>query len=263
MEIKNVVSWGFGNDSTYLVESLINQGRRDFIIISSDPGNEEERTYKVTIPFYKPRWEKLGLEVIIIDRGYKLFDYFFDRNQVPLGHFNPLCSSHFKRDLIRAWFREQWGKERKTGVKYLAGNFIQINEMIGHTLEEKDRCKYPEKPKWLNRLYPNYTNQITKDDIKRYWIKRDLPEPKKSACWFCPNKPLRHFKKMRIDEPNQFKKLLDLEANAKGTNGKPAPTLKREGSLLQLIVNQGSLLDFDFDDDLDLSELNCSSYCYT
>ena len=251
IQIVKFVSWGFGRDSTYLVESLINQGITDFEVIASDPGQEMEYTYSKTIPFYKPRWEKLGIKVNIISRDYDIYSHFWDKNQVPLGWFNPYCSSHFKRDLIWNFYRRRFGKTNKKGNKYLAGRFINIVEMIGHSLEEKDRLKYP-KLKWLKREYPNHTRGISKPMIKKYFKENDLVDPQKSACWLCPNKPWGYFRTLPKEKLDS---LIMLEDNAKGTKGKPPPTLKEKGSMRDNVKNQTSLDDWE--------DLNCSEYCYT
>ncbi|MCH8908371.1 MAG: hypothetical protein IH840_14885 [Candidatus Heimdallarchaeota archaeon] len=235
-ESKIFWSWGFGRDSTYGIEYSISQGV-DFDVIASDPGQEMDYTYESTIPFYRNRWEKQGVKVHIISRDYDIYSHFWNKKMVPLGWANPYCSSHFKRDLIRSWYRKNF-KE------------FQIIEYIGHTFEELNRIKY-NTPKWLTREYPNYDRQVTKSYIDEYYRTNGLLNPGKSACWFCPNKPLSHFQNLSED---QLDKLIKLENN---TRGNPKPTLKLEGSLKELIKLQSSLDDFDW------TELNCSSYCYT
>lgn len=270
MIYKKVASWGFGNDSTFMIEDLINKGETDFIVIGSDPGQEMDRSYEVVIPFYTKRWRDLGIEVHIIKLPYDIYTYFYDIEQVPLGWLNPKCSSHFKRDFIRSWYRNAWGVVNKNDDKILYGRNISIIEMIGHSLEEKGRVKYPTSPQWLVRKYPNYDNKVTKPMIKKYFADNNIPEPMKSACWFCPNKPVSAFAKIKNEFPLKFKMLVKLENHAKGVDGRPAPTLKEKGPIDELVeayeikkAKEGKQTKLDDFFDLDESELNCSSYCYT
>ncbi len=234
--LPRVWSWGFGKNSTVGIERDIKLNRPIDLIVATNPGNEMDFTYSDVIPFYKERWESMGYDVVILKRDYKLYDHFFDKKQVPLGWVNPYCSSHFKRDVIRPYLRKR---------------FHEVIECIGFTYSEKSRS-LTKTPKWLTREYPLITDEITEDDCIRYFNENNLLATGKSACWFCPNKPLHHFQSLSKD---QIKLLVLLEDNAEGKNGKPKPTLRMEGSIKKLIVNQTSLEDW--------GDFNCSEYCYT
>ncbi len=230
-ERKRVWSWGFGVDSTHGIEMDIIREARIDEIIASDPGYEMDYTYEKVIPFFKERWENLGLKVTILKRDKKIYDHFFDKKMVPLGWVSPYCSSYFKRDLIRPYIRNE---------------YHEVIECIGHTVDEPRRIKF-NTPKWLTREYPNYDFKITRRMAELYFKIRDMPYGK-SSCWFCPNKSWNYF--YTLDE-NKLEKLIVLEENAIGN---PPPTLKLEGSMKNNIKLQTSLDDWD--------DFNCSEYCY-
>ena len=109
------LSWGYGWDSTALGILIANKDPRlekywGCEIIATDPGCEQDRTYTSTIPFYRKYFEDRGLKVTILTKGYNIYDYFYEKQQVMMGIFNPKCSSHFKRDLINSYYSKTHGR---------------------------------------------------------------------------------------------------------------------------------------------------------
>jgi len=73
----------------------------------------------------------------------------------------------------------------------------------------------------------------------------------KSACKFCPNKPMSYFVELDQREPQVIDLMIEMERNPFNATFKYGKSIKQE------IRDQTSLDSFDF------SELNCSEYCYT
>ncbi len=225
----------------------------DASIIASDPGCEMDATYKI-IPFYKEYFEERGLNVNIIRRGYNLLDYFWKRNQVPMGWANPLCSSHFKRDLINSFYREKHSENNK-----LYKNKIEIIELLGITTDEITRAK-PASNSWKTRKYPLIDLNMDRNACIHYLKQRDLPIPVKSGCWLCPNRNWNYFKELKSNFPQRFKLLIELEENATIRYPTNSPTFK-PGKAMKNLRNSEKLEKW-FDEIVD--EQTCDGgYCFT
>jgi 3'-phosphoadenosine 5'-phosphosulfate sulfotransferase (PAPS reductase)/FAD synthetase len=256
--VKKYISWGFGQQSTALAVMVANKDPRlkeywYAEIIASDPGHEMDDTYKI-IPFYKQYFEDRGLKVMIIDRGYTLIEYFTKRQQVPMGWANPLCSSHFKRDLINTYYRSE---NSINGRLYKKD--IEIIELLGITTDEATRAKHA-KEGWKTRKYPLIDINMDRNACISYLKKRDLPIPVKSGCWLCPNRNWSYFEQLKTDYKVRFNMLIDLEENAAIRYPDNPPTLKPKKPMKNLAISEN--IEIWFDNIVD--DQTCDGgYCFT
>ena len=251
------LSLGAGKQSSLLAIMICNHDHRvkeywDAEIVFSDTGGEEDHTYsylKFLITYCRSDERPNPKKIHIISRDLSLYNYMYQSKKVMLGWVYPLCSSWSKRDNIRQFYRRRHGINGR-----IYANQTRIIELIGITTDEITRAK-PSRVSWLDRRYPFIDLDWSRDYLDAIYHEYNVQVPKKSGCWYCPNKPLSHFLKLRNEYPVRFQMLVDLEDNAEGT---PPPTLRPEGSLREIVGKQTVLSDYDW------SDQQCDSgYCFT
>jgi hypothetical protein len=87
-----------------------------------------------------------------------------------------------------------------------------------------------------------------------------LPEPSKSACFFCPFHTMENWRRLKIERRDLFDKSVYLEEqinNKRNAGGKDKVWLTRYAKPLDLVVDDQLTFDFGGPEDCD------SGYCFT
>jgi hypothetical protein len=94
-------------------------------------------------------------------------------------------------------------------IKKYIGFPVEVG--IGISLDEFQRAttKYNTNLKTL--VYPLLDLRLSRIDCINIIQHAGLPVPPKSSCWFCPFHSMETWQKMRNEEPEQFKKAVELE----------------------------------------------------
>jgi hypothetical protein len=114
---------------------------------------------------------------------------------------NRNCTADFKIKVVDRWLRERGAKESGAQVA------------IGISLDEFQRMK-PNMDKatpWKENRFPLIDLRMSRQDCISVIQKAGLPVPPKSSCFFCPFKSISNWQSMRNDEPELFRKSVDLE----------------------------------------------------
>ncbi|MFD3511986.1 phosphoadenosine phosphosulfate reductase [Streptomyces sp. NPDC058657] len=82
---------------------------------------------------------------------------------------------------------------------------------VGISLDEISRANNRRTERYENVVYPLLDLGLRRTDCQRVIADAGLPMPPKSACWFCPLKPLGSWREMRRDRPALFFKACALE----------------------------------------------------
>ncbi len=260
------LSLGVGKQSTIIAVMIANKDPRlkeywGAKFIFADTGAEEWHTYSYLHLVLKPYLEERGKEIITVMRGNGLEPEFDLVDKLPLGWVNPACSSFAKRDNIHKYYREEHGILNKSGKKYLHKKFIKIIELIGITTDEILRAKDSNKG-WLEKRYPLIDLRLSRNDLDAIYKEYDLEIAKKSGCWFCPNKGIKHFINLKRTEPDRFDRLINWEERTSKARGNQLTLIY--GTPLKSLKNQLSLDDFGYENDEGFSDQMCDSgYCMT
>lgn len=86
---------------------------------------------------------------------------------------------------------------------------------IGISMDEIQRVKGwgevdPRSPNQI-REYPLIRLNIRRRDCMKIIIDAGLPQPPRSACWFCPFHSIDEWRRLKREEPDLFQKACDLE----------------------------------------------------
>lgn len=238
-----VISLGLGQQSTtlYLMSSMSVIERADFAIFS-DPGSEGNATYK-HLKWLK-RWARKnnGIPILVVGKGSLYHDLIratkitgkrfasipaFTKNaKGKIGMLRRQCTEEYKTHVIFRAIRRVYGvKSRKRTPS--------TEIWLGITLEEMERAKYP-RTKWLTFVYPflnmkatktdhervNYTKILRRVDCQAWLEQQGFPIPPKSACTFCPYQSDARWKETKLNDPEEWKKLVSLDEQIRNSTKK-------------------------------------------
>ena len=87
-----------------------------------------------------------------------------------------------------------------------------VERWIGFAADEYGRVQRMKPENKYNRYrFPLVEMRLRKRDVFAYYRAHDLPIPPRSVCDACPaNKP-EHYRKMRLERPEEFAVVLDID----------------------------------------------------
>lgn len=165
---------------------------------------------------------------------------------------NRSCTNHFKVQVIGKYLKEM-GATKNNPATVCVG--ISTDE-----IHRADGGKH--KPLYQKSVYPLIELGLSRADCLRVIRDAGLPEPRKSACWFCPYTRSSQWAEMRRDEPELFAKACDLEDSInkkRQEQGKPAAYLSRLKAPLREMDEAQDMLPL-FSPDSDTCD---EGYCWT
>jgi hypothetical protein len=110
------------------------------------------------------------------------------------------CTQDFKVGVIAKWLKAHGASEATPAT---VG--------IGISVDEIERAGRGDDRAWERRTYPLLDLGMHRTDCLNVVRKAGLPEPPKSACWFCPFHRPSTWAEMRRDEPRLFEASVALE----------------------------------------------------
>ena len=95
----------------------------------------------------------------------------------------------------------------------------------------------PSREKWAINRWPLIEAEMTRHDCLRWMEKMGFPKPPRSACVFCPFHSDNEWRRLKSEEPDEFRRAVEFERNLqevkrKSDNLNGVPFL--HGSLLPL-----------------------------
>ena len=218
-----------------------------------DTGRELSTTWDYFDNVTKPALESVGVDFIRIDKdafatvdlfgGEKgdslLIPAFTDKNG-DIGKMPTFCSNEWKTRVVR-----RWADLQRRNSKF--------NVWIGFTTDEMDRMKFNQKPntKWRD-VYPLIDLRMARYDCYKIIQEAGWPEPPRSSCWMCPNKPTSEWVWQKENAPEDFQKAIDFEQEIRVID--PHVWLTQEGKPL-------SECDFDAQQDI-WAGGGCEGHCF-
>lgn len=213
-----VVSFGGGKQSTALLV-LAAQGvipHRVFLFANVGEHAENPETLDYYDQHARPFADRHGIElteVRWVDRKRRVRDLYSDllssRKSIDIpvrlasGAFgNRKCTDRYKIEVVA---RE---------VKRRGATVDDPAEVaIGISTDEIERAKpgVPKQQPWTYKTYPLLGHGLSRRDCVEIVLDAGLPEPPKSACWFCPFQSEQQWQHRRLTNPALFAKAEALE----------------------------------------------------
>ena len=212
-----IVSYGGGTNSTALLVGLLERGERPDAILFADTGAELPETY-IHVMMVNEWCEINGFPRIqTVRKGGRietLEQNCLRMNMLPsLAYGFKGCSHKYKIEPQEKWANnhDQCKEVWKAGGKVL--------KLIGYDADEHHRAKIPEDKKYSYR-YPLVEWDWGREECKDAITRAGLPQPGKSACFFCPATKQHEIRKMAQTHPDLIDRALKMESNAELTSVK-------------------------------------------
>lgn len=215
-----VVAYGGGTNSTAMLIWMHENGIRPDLILFADTGGEKPHTYdhiKVVNAWLKA----IGFPQIVITWklgriyiGETLEANCLRKNMLPsIAYGYKTCSQKYKiqpQDMY-------CNNNRDCKAVWSAGNLV--DKYIGYDADEERRAKFHENEKYKFH-YPLIGAGWGRDECVEAIKRAGLPQPGKSACFFCPSSKKKEILELRDQYPDLMKRALAMEAQAELTSVK-------------------------------------------
>lgn len=113
------------------------------------------------------------------------------------------CTADYKIKPIRKAAR------KIAGVKRGEKNVV-VTQWIGISLDEIRRMK-PSRDAWCKHRWPLVEKRMTRQHCLDWMEAKGFPTPPRSACVFCPFHGNREWRRMQLEEPDDFARAVEFE----------------------------------------------------
>ena len=192
-----VVAYGAGTNSTAMLVGLHERGEKVDLILFADTGGERPETYR-HVQVVSEWCKSVGFPEIIVVRSEtkSLEQDCLDRRHLPsLAYGFKTCSLRFKKEPQDKYIRHN--------VK------CEYTRLIGIDAGESQRAKEFEGTR-----YPLIEWDWCRDECVAAIDRAGLPQPGKSACFFCPSSKPKEILELQRKHPDLLARALEMEANA-------------------------------------------------
>lgn len=236
-----VVSYGAGTNSTAMLVGMMERGERPDIILFADTGGEKPETY-LHLKAVSAWCEQIGFpEIEIVKKGGRqetLEENCLRMKMLPsIAYGHKSCSSKYKIEPQDKYCNNSdicisaWGRGEK------------IIKLIGYDAEESRRAKISEDGKY-SYVYPLIEWGWGRHQCTQAIARAGLPQPGKSACFFCPSNKQHEVLALFREHRDLFDRALAIEDGAELTTVKG---LGRGWSWRELIYGDPRQMSFDAD----------------
>ena len=214
----NLVSYGGGVQSTALLV-LAAQGRIPYdTFLFANVGDDSEHPatlhYVRTVAIPYARRHGIDLQILNRRRRDGRVETLWERLMRPDSKSLPIpvrmsngapgtrsCTADFKIRVIEEYLRRNG-----------ATRTWPATVGVGISLDEIHRANNRRPGPYERVTYPLLDRGLRRSDCTRIIADAGLPVPPKSACFFCPLKPLTAWQRLREEEPELFAAACHLEA---------------------------------------------------
>lgn len=209
-----VVAYGGGTNSTALLVGLHERQQRPDLILFADTGGEKPQTYE-HVRVVSQWCESIGFPAIVTVQSqnrageyYTLEQRCLDNKMLPsIAYGFKACSEKHKRrpqdKYVTNWpeAKRVWAEGQK------------IIKLIGYDADESRRAKIQDDNRYIYK-YPLIEWDWGRDECMEAIARAGLPQPGKSACFFCPSSKKAEVLELAKSHPDLFARAAAMEANA-------------------------------------------------
>ena len=243
-----VVSYGGGTNSTALLIGYVERDIRPDLIMFADTGGEFERTYEYLVTFNN--WlvdHGMPALTLVSNAGREGFrhtsleDECHNNNTLPSLAFGfKGCSVKWKRQPMDRYIKNEWAPAQEA---WDAG--LRIRRVIGIDAGEAHRGKIPDDSKFTYE-FPLVEWDWAREECLEAIERSGLPNPGKSACFFCPAARKHEVLDLAAKRPDLFERAVAMEHSAKDSLGPTVKGLGRNYSWERLVEADLAQGKFDF-----------------
>ena len=212
------------------------------LVIMADTGDEKKETYWYVEKYLKPFCESKGLEWVTVRAKKTLMEHCLDRKIIPI-RARRWCTQDFKVKPILKEIRRRGATKKNPTIS-----------CIGISIDESHRANFTTSVLYQVLEYPLIDKKLSRKDCHDIIEKHGFPQPPKSGCDFCMYQKRSNLRKMAIDDPERFAKIVAMEKNSYDYPKNP---------LIGKFVLDGILNSSTLDEYLDPAEDSCDSgHCF-
>ena len=214
------VAFGGGTNSTAMLCGFLERGIRPDLIAFADTGAEMPHTYEHVEIMKAKTLEWWGVELQVV-RALRAGVFeglegqsIRTRMMPSLAYGQRSCSMKFKHE----------PQERLVKRTMRALKVSMATKVIGYGADERYRAAGKPLSKRFNRLlgetywYPLIEWGWGRDECVAAIARHGLPQPGKSACFFCPASKKSEVFRLRDEYPDLLERALTIERLAQSTN---------------------------------------------
>jgi len=207
-----IVSFGGGVNSAALLVGMQERGMTADAILFADTGGEKPHTYefvKVMSKWLQAHGMGNITQVRASQKTYRdLEDNCLQQKMLPsLAYGFKSCSHKYKKQPQEVW-ANSWQPARDA---WASGD--KVTKYLGIDIGEQRRAQIPEDDKYRYG-YPLIDWQWDRADCLAALERAGLPNPGKSACFFCPGSKKAEIRDLRQRYPDLFARAVSMERNA-------------------------------------------------
>ena len=207
-----ILSFGGGVNSAALLVGLHHRGEKPDAILFADTGGEKPHTYEFVDVV--DRWlESKGWDKIVRVRASQntyrdLEDNCIKQKMLPsLAYGFKGCSHKYKKQPQEVW-ANNWQVAKDA---WASGE--KVTKLLGIDVTEQRRASIPEDAKYVYR-YPLIEWGWDRKDCVQALTEASLPNPGKSACFFCPASKKHEVLQLAKMYPDLAARAVAMERNA-------------------------------------------------
>lgn len=239
-----VLSLGGGLDSWAMLLDAEIRGELPDVVAFVDVGDPDDReeqpgewdgTYRHVEEVVRPWCAARGIEFVEISArtGYlvrdarSLFQWLWDRHQIPVAGPNRICTRIAKVERFEAWLDATYpGQEVETWIGFDASEQDRVDKdpNVGKPRGPTHLGKLPTWWRWTRSLAYAMTHARR---LNRFpLIERGLcrcrcatlarasgyPVPRKSSCQYCPYGSRGDWQRFAVERPTRFARVVEMEA---------------------------------------------------
>lgn len=206
-----IVSFGGGVNSAAMLVGMQERGMCPDAILFADTKGEKPHTYQF-VDRMSAWCVEAGLPAILTVTANSMYDGLEDnclrQNMLPsLAYGFKSCSHKYKKQPQEKW-ANNWDVARQT---WQAGN--KVTKYLGIDISEERRARIPEDDKYVYQ-YPLIEWGWDRKDCLEALKRAGLPNPGKSACFFCPASKKSEIRDLHRRYPELSQRAIEMEQNA-------------------------------------------------
>jgi hypothetical protein len=207
-----VLAYGAGTNSTGMLAGMLERGQRPDLILFGNTGGERPEIYR-HIEIVNDWCISVGFPPIVtVKKGgtdETLEQVCLRLQCLPsIAYGFKTCSQRFKGEPQNVYVNH-WAPAR---LAWEAG--LKVTKLIGYDADEPQRAKPYSDSKYDVR-YPLIEWDWGRDECIAAIKRAGLPQPGKSACFFCPSSKKAEILDLQRDNPDLYERAVAMEINNK------------------------------------------------
>tara|TARA_R110000751_G_scaffold129537_2_gene231580 strand:+ start:234 stop:1007 length:774 start_codon:yes stop_codon:yes gene_type:complete len=114
------------------------------------------------------------------------------------------CTEDYKVQPIQKKVREL------VGIKRAGAGVVHCRMWIGISTDEAHRMK-PSRKDYIENCWPLIDHGLSRQDCLEWMEKNGYPEPPRSSCVYCPFHSDFEWHRLKVEEPEEFKRAVEYE----------------------------------------------------